>query len=181
MYTTPIRNDFDDSRYKCCCNIHVERAAYYIAFIGAGLSGIAAVSYFSQGNTLFGVSCLCNFFFHFSILYAQRTNKPKFYLPFLIVNILAIVLLIFSVIYLIAVFVIMPESHKERLARVFQDGSIKFSTEEEFLAEIRMTLVIAIAATALYTALVAYFYYIVYRAYMFMREKIAHEIPLRQT
>uniref|UniRef100_A0A915DPR5 Uncharacterized protein n=1 Tax=Ditylenchus dipsaci TaxID=166011 RepID=A0A915DPR5_9BILA len=160
MYTTPIRNDYDDSRYRCCYNMHVEKAAYAIAFIGAVFSGIAASYYFLEGNTA----------------YAQ--GKPTFYLPFLILNMLTLLSLIFLVVFLIAMFVIMPTAYKDGWAKVFHDEGIKFHSEQELLDRIRKTLGVTIAVTTIYTALVAYFYSIIYRAYKFMREQIAHGVPI---
>ena len=81
----PLEDNYYRSR--CCCNAHVERAAYWIAFLGALLTAAWAVLQFLTGNLIAFILSLFIFLVYWLILAAQKRRQPVFYMPFLILNV----------------------------------------------------------------------------------------------
>uniref|UniRef100_A0A915DPZ2 Uncharacterized protein n=1 Tax=Ditylenchus dipsaci TaxID=166011 RepID=A0A915DPZ2_9BILA len=162
MYTRHTNQvNLNDSKYRCCCGVHVERAAYAIAFVGAILAAISAIFYFFDGNIGYGVGSLLNFFIYFSILYAQSKQSSGLYLPFLVLNGLAILLFVGQIVYLIIVYIYMP------------DWQNVPNQSYEFYSQVRLSLALYAIGTTIYTVISAWFWSWVYRAYDYMKVKNA--------
>jgi len=159
------------------CNTHVERGAYIIAFIGALLSAIFAVLQLLSGNIPAFIIGLFSFLIYWSILYAQRKRSPGLYWPFLFLNGISILLMGMYIVFLIAMLILLPPFWaNERHAEAHPDHR----SREALLAAVRLFTWLQLIYTIIAEIITIFFWSIVYRAYVFMKEELAAPTILRK-
>jgi len=181
----------NDSRYRCCCNsMHVERGAYVIAFIGAIMSAIFGILNLLSGNIVLFIVAIFFFLIYWSILAAQRKRHPNLYIPFLVMNWIAAVLLALYIIFLVLMLILLPDfwvrQHRDEGLGFYgptehmlwtQDSSTHrtmAATDDRghpryFWGAVRMFTWLQLIYSVVAEILTIYFLYVVYRAWQYMR------------
>ncbi|KAI1718316.1 hypothetical protein DdX_06738 [Ditylenchus destructor] len=168
MYSTSHRA-LDTSKWRCC-GMHVEKGAFYIGLLGAALAATAAVIYFVSGSILMGIAAIVNLLIYLSILYAQKQGNPSYYLPFLIVNGLALLGHVAYCIYILLIYINMPYWYLEPMRDDWRRQGY-FYNEYEFRNRLQNTLMFLGLFTLAYVLTAAFFYWVVWQAYQYMKER----------
>uniref|UniRef100_A0A915CYC8 Uncharacterized protein n=1 Tax=Ditylenchus dipsaci TaxID=166011 RepID=A0A915CYC8_9BILA len=162
---------YDDSKYRCCC-FHVEKAAYFIGFIGAVLNLIGALGYFLQRQWGQGGGAILSALLYILVLVAYHKRNPSFYLPFLVLKAIALVLYFLSILFLLVVFFVMPDWYVDRVRNEWIRNWPPGETynEGDFKLSFRLWTGLLILMTAVITAVEAVFWCIIHKAYNYMKE-----------
>ncbi|KAI1718573.1 hypothetical protein Ddc_09212 [Ditylenchus destructor] len=161
---------YDDSKYQCCC-CHVERFAWFIAFIGAALCLLGAIGSFLTHQWPQGAVAIINFFVYFSIIWAQHKRAAPLYLPFLIINGISLIISVIGLIFLIVIFFWLPDFWMDPIRDQWRkDYPDKSYNEGDLVTAVRVFFGIYIFAIFIGTVIGAAFYNAVYRAYQYMKE-----------
>ncbi|KAI1729599.1 hypothetical protein DdX_01849 [Ditylenchus destructor] len=166
----PNNRAVDDSKHRCWCDVHVEKAAYIVAFVGSVLCFLLAVLYFIGGNIGYGIGSLLNFFVYFTIILAQRQRSPNWYLPFLILNGIAVCFYVGYIIAVIFIYLSMPYWYLDPIREDWRRRGYYYR-EWEFRQIVRVWLGVYGVGTLVFTAMSALFYSWVWRAYEFMKDQ----------
>jgi hypothetical protein len=183
---------YGSSEYRCC-GMHVRKGAQIIGVIGLVLGIfilLGAVFY----NHTFGsyVDGIVTIIIYAALIVASQKHIAKWYLPFLILNMLFIIFKVLYVIFLVFMLVTMPPSwqkyvypypvaHEERVVvaegpvedaritsgRVVDRRVVAHDVEDE--ARVQTGAMIAILAIGLLLNL--FFQYVVYRAYKSLKDE----------
>uniref|UniRef100_A0A915EC15 Uncharacterized protein n=1 Tax=Ditylenchus dipsaci TaxID=166011 RepID=A0A915EC15_9BILA len=185
----------EEKEWRCCCGVHVEKAAYVFTFLGAGISALMAFSYYMAGNIGYGTGTVVAALMYFCIPIAQHTRQPVYYLPFLIINAISKVLYVIYILFLLYLIIATPvfffesSGHSsdstltnsstistysihsvDSISNSLQEKSGKTNSDEEITQIIRLSLVYYLVGTALYLILVSFFYHIIHHAYKYMKQ-----------
>ncbi|KAI1702354.1 hypothetical protein DdX_15536 [Ditylenchus destructor] len=159
-------NNPDDKQHRCCCNsMHVERGAYIIGIVGMVLSGLGVVGAAVELKWDHAIGSILSLVLYASIIYAQKKQNPSLYWPFLIVNGIGIVLVAIYIIMsavLLALSMAIPENS---LSEETLDGA----TQDQVIAATRLGIVMVMAMFSAFLIFAAWFQYVVYRAYEYMK------------
>ncbi|KAI1714909.1 hypothetical protein DdX_08180 [Ditylenchus destructor] len=176
MASIPVHSIYDEDRYyRCCCNqFHVERGAKIIAFLGAVLSAIFAVLQFLSGNLILFIFGLFHFLIYWSILYAQRKRQPFLYTPFLFINGLSLFFMGLYIIFLIVMLILLPDFWRDRET---YDPKTRHDTA---LDAIRIFTWLQLIYAIISEFVTAYFFYVIWRAYKYMKQELTAPTILRK-
>lgn len=100
---------YEDPRNRCCCDMHVHMGSYVIAYFGMVvlvLLGVVA-GIFSKFFLLVPILCLA--VAYGSLLYACHARRPVLYWPYLLTNGVIIGISSVSLLFMCAMFVVMPQ------------------------------------------------------------------------
>jgi len=176
---------YDDPKYRCCCGMHVQKAARIVAIVGIALSTFALAVvvgfvtligsprakdkegkniesspiYLIVGQTISVLSCV-------AILYAKQKQKPSLYLPFLITQAIG---LVGCAIYIVLTVVIMAEG----------SSAVIDSGDEELDVHLRRSKASPGVTLVIYCFAIAFtcwIYSLVYRAYMFAKAEKQYKL-----
>lgn len=176
---------YNNPKYRCkwLCNAHVEK----LAFIGAIICSVSVILV-AIGKTLsnwWNALILVEILFFLSILLAQRVRLPFLYLPFLIFGGLVIVLLILHWLVVIAEIVVslfenknvidgISASEEYNFTTFFEGNQTTTNTASDHFE--RVVTLVSVGLTLLSSALFFVYYWIVIRAFGYMRdEKSLHK------
>uniref|UniRef100_A0A914EH76 Lysosomal-associated transmembrane protein 4B n=1 Tax=Acrobeloides nanus TaxID=290746 RepID=A0A914EH76_9BILA len=156
MHSVLIRNqDINDTKYfKCCCGCHVKQAAVVIAIIST-VAGFLTLIFGNVNSTVFGIAVIVA---GALVFYADRQVKAWAYIPFLVVQAVAII------IYLVGIFTILVWTI------TLPQWLIDTLTKHGALTQVRAALIIAMVILIIVEAFAIWFWSIVFRAYCYMCE-----------
>ncbi|KAI1698894.1 hypothetical protein Ddc_18852 [Ditylenchus destructor] len=156
----------DDKQHRCCCNsMHVERGAYIIGIVGMVLSGLGLVGAAVELKWDHAIGSVLSLLLYASIIYAQKKQNPSLYCPFLILNAIGIVLVAIYILMssvLLALSMAIPENS---LSKESLDGV----TQDQIIAATRIGIIMIMAMFSMFLIFSAWFQYVVYRAYKYMK------------
>lgn len=151
--------------------MHVEKGAYFIAFLGAFLSALAAAGYFVTLNWPMVVVYLISLFVFLSIIWAQKKRNPKLYMPFLVINGIGLFLTVANLLFLIIAIIFLPEFYTHYIRDTY-DNVVYDHPHRNYAYNTVVYVVIgtAILITAITLAIYAWFYCVVLHAYQYMKD-----------
>ena len=172
MYS-PVDND---SKYRCCCGVHVERAAYFIAYVGAILSGISIFYNFLVMNIFGMLNGFISIFLYLSIIHAQKRREPWRYMPYLIISGIGLFFSMLFILFLVGAEVFMPEFFEhfseEKMRELFPNWN-----KDTIQKLIRIFVGTYLFIVTLNFVISAWFFSIVYRAYQYLKEEQSSSLP----
>jgi len=150
--------------YKCLCgSVHVHRGAYIIAIIGLIFSTISLINtaFFGQFYAL--PVPIISFLLFLGVLLAHNMEKPGLYLPYIIINVLCILVTIG-----LAIFVIVTG------ATVSAGGYVLANKEEnkQTYGYLGVATIISGSILIIWSLINVYFVHVVYRAYRYMKDVV---------
>ncbi|KAI1698900.1 hypothetical protein Ddc_18858 [Ditylenchus destructor] len=157
--------DPDEKQYHCCCNnIHVQRGAFIIGFLGVIFIPLFLIitPLLMKLDYYYAICPLAHLLTCISIIYAHYVKSPSFYWPFIIVT--AVSICLNFLILCVWVFVKVPASWM--LDTQYMNESQKNETMSARLnTAIMITLLIVLEALSIW------FEFVVYRALKYMKTK----------
>uniref|UniRef100_A0A914D9V8 Uncharacterized protein n=1 Tax=Acrobeloides nanus TaxID=290746 RepID=A0A914D9V8_9BILA len=158
MYSTLRRNpDINDPEYfKCCCGVHVKQGALVIAIISI-VGGVLQLFSGTAGSILSAIIIIVA---GALIIYADRQEKAWAYIPYLVMKALAIIVLLIGIFVLLVLDITEPQWLIDELAKK------RAFSRDQFRTDCFVAMVIVIIAEAF----AIWFWFIVFRAYRYMRE-----------
>ncbi|KAI1714908.1 hypothetical protein DdX_08179 [Ditylenchus destructor] len=176
---TGVSPIYNDPKYRCCCNTHVERGAYIIAFVGATLCLISTGYHIYRTESVFISTSAIQLLLYLSIIYAQKRREPWLYWPYLILTGLGLFLLACYIILAIVCAIILPgfwvdSMRNQQMAMQGVDkNSEKLWRDAQLTVEIAIRVsfaIIAVICTIVFSVSI-WFYSVVYRAYKYMKDE----------
>uniref|UniRef100_A0A7E4VKL9 Uncharacterized protein n=1 Tax=Panagrellus redivivus TaxID=6233 RepID=A0A7E4VKL9_PANRE len=154
--------------YKCCFHkVHFKRAAAGIAILTIILAlfsiTISAIAKFwwtiIPAVIALVLACL--------ILYAHKSEKQTFYLPYVVFNMVLIVSAICFVILGIVLIIFVPKWSQNFVQNV---EGVRFSDSQQKIDATRVFMAVSLAILLAFIAIGTWFVYVVYKAFMYMRD-----------
>jgi len=173
---------YNDPKYRCCCGVHVQKAAYIVAIVGIALTALTlagsalgrmyeaplwkkhAVSpvYSILTKAVSILACV-------AILYTKKKQNPSLYLPFLITQ--ALVMAVIALYIILLLLLIIASSSSSSSSAVSGSGSGGRSVEQQQRSAFHLsngaTLLIFTIALVFY----CWIYSLVFRAYKFANDE----------
>jgi hypothetical protein len=160
-HTKLIGTERNPKYYECLCGIHVHKGAKIISIIGMIFSGFSIINTIFFGQYVSTPAPVVSFILYLFVFFANKTEKPGLYLPYLIINTIGVVLLI-----LLSLFVIFTGSTLGLGGYALAE---KERTKESYGILAATTIILGVILLV-WGIVSAYFIHVVYRAYRYMKE-----------
>jgi len=170
MYTSPI---YDDPKYRCWCNVHVERAARIIAIVGSVLAAIGFIFALLAAKWSYGVGEMVHFLLYLSILYAQKKREPVLYLPYVILAGIGLVAMVLTTGFIAVMFFVRPDFYFDPARQVLRESGYQGDPDRV----IAIFLAVELAILVVYLAVSTFFYSLIFRAWRYMRDEKDVHVP----
>ncbi|KAL3098477.1 hypothetical protein niasHT_021336 [Heterodera trifolii] len=155
--------------YCLCGSVHVLTGAKWIGVLGTAVHTFGLFCAMLAQSMPMVLLCIITVPLYVSLLYAYQRNEPKMYIPFMVVNGMEMLLTIFYALFLLIMFLFVPQFWHDHLGLSLNDGEI---SEEQLDTvggyEDRFITTILFSIVSLLLSLLAWFQLIVHRAYSYM-------------
>ncbi|KAI1696688.1 hypothetical protein Ddc_20220 [Ditylenchus destructor] len=167
--------DNDDETFLVFrCRFNVQRFAYAIACVGIVFSVFMGFVDYAYGQTGSYVMSLFSAMTYAFIILAQKNKNPKLYLPYLVLQAVNIAILSSIFLFFIYAGLALPPWYLEIWQKTFEAEGMKLNKDQLLFYIEYITLVFVIVG-AVYLLVVSTIYYLVFKAYRFLKGQ--YELP----